>query len=174
MHLHLEIRRNQSSISACLLAELAAHVGRRFMQALHEDAEADGARILFKSRVLGADVTGGSSLGMRRRAPVCPNAAPHSRGITFCLAQCRPEEGGVCREHDDRRAADAACRLCRKCGGALGTGALIHGLQQSGTLRYLGTCRVLTALWCCSMLQSALRGFRGNSSHQSTWHADAT
>ena len=41
------------------------------MQALHEDAEADGAYIMFKSRVLGADVTGGIAWGWQHLAPVC-------------------------------------------------------------------------------------------------------
>lgn len=51
------------------------------MQALHEDAEADGARILFKSRVLGADVTGGSTLG-HATPDTCLSAAPLRTAMT--------------------------------------------------------------------------------------------
>ena len=86
---------NNPVFPACFRGDLVVCLGRRFMQALHEDAEADGAHIMFKSRVLGADVTGGSLGGCNTwHLSVCC-AAPHSHGIMCCLAQCRPKEGSV-------------------------------------------------------------------------------
>jgi hypothetical protein len=88
LHLHLgqHIRRKHPLFSACFLSDLIVYPGRRFMQALHEDAEADGARILFNMRVLGADVTGGSTLGDATPC-ICLSAAPLCAAMASCAGR---------------------------------------------------------------------------------------
>lgn len=149
------------------------------MQALHQDAEADGAQLLFNTRVLGADVTG---KGMCHAA-LCN---PFSCLVVYCshlnlllwtagptkavyVENVKTGERQMLRARSIVNAAGLWAQVCRNpsCHGDQAVLCNAHANDNSG-------CPLMDYVWRCSTLQSGSQDCSDTSSLQCTWLVAAT